>query len=99
MGKTDWILYHFVDQPHIPVSFYFEFVEQIDPEYDWIQPRYKSKNGHPVIFNKKFAGNIINEKMNSNMKSCSQKKSVKKKLWECGYPEVLLNFNAPDDVK
>ena len=31
--ESDWIIYHFVDQPGLPEDFYKEFVNQIDNEH------------------------------------------------------------------
>jgi len=55
LRNVDWILYHFVDQPHLPERFYYQFVQQIDLTFDWIQPIYQKKKGHPVLFNWKVA--------------------------------------------
>ncbi len=41
--NSDWILYHFVDQPGLPNKFYQEFIKQIDDEHNWIQPHLKNK--------------------------------------------------------
>jgi CTP:molybdopterin cytidylyltransferase MocA len=98
MNDSQWILLHFVDQPHLPVEFYEEFSKQLNPDYNWIQPQHQGKNAHPVIFNKSFADTIINAPWDSNLKSCSKQKVVKKKFWNCSYPQVLWDFNSPQDI-
>ena len=98
MPASDWILYHFVDQPQLPTSFYREISKQIDNEYDWIQPIYKNKKGHPIIFNKSLANKIKEEKKDSNLKSFTRNKFIRKKMWDCHYPQILVNFNTPEDL-
>lgn len=93
----EWILYHFVDQPQIPKLFYPEFVKQADDNYDWIQPVYDGKKGHPILFNKNLVSRIIKSKK-GNLKEISSSKSIKKKFWECNYSEVLKDFDRPEDL-
>ena len=98
MKDSQWILLHFVEQPHIPAKFYQEFAGQINPDYHWIQPQHQGKNGHPVIINKYFADTVLNAPPDSTLKSCSKQKDVKKKLWNCSYSQVLTDFNTPGDI-
>ena len=98
MIDSSWILLHFVDQPHLPAKFYQDFSKQINPVYNWIQPQYQGKNAHPVIFNKRFADTVINAPRDSNLKSCSKQKDVKRKLWNCSYSQILTDFNTPGDI-
>lgn len=95
-NSGDWILYHFVDQPTLPQTFYNEFVNQADPEYDWIQPSISKRKGHPVLFNK-----IINEKIlsapdDSNLREIT-KKNIKKKFWQCNYKEIFDDLDTIQD--
>jgi molybdenum cofactor cytidylyltransferase len=99
MNSSDWILYHFVDQPQLSVSFYHDFSKQIDNKYDWIQPLYKGRKGHPIILNKRVANKIKKERNDSNLKSFSRKKFIRKNLWNCHYPQILVNYNTPEDLK
>ena len=46
---ADWILYHFIDQPGLPDEFYKKFIDEIDESCDWMQPRYESRSGHPIL--------------------------------------------------
>lgn len=98
-SNADWILYHFVDQPQLPRQFYEEFVEQIDDNYDFIQPNYNDRNGHPVLINRSIFNNIISASDNSSLKEVLSKTHVKKKIWNCNYSEVLEDLDTPNDYK
>src|SRR3990170_8748900 len=37
LTNAEWILYHFVDQPSIPQSFYLEFVNHLSDDINWLQ--------------------------------------------------------------
>ncbi len=96
--KTNWLLYHFVDQPNIPEKFYYEFTQQSREEYDWLQPLYKGRKGHPIIFNKKVMEIILSGNDNSNLKEISMHDDIKKKYWECKFNEVLNDFDTVSDL-
>lgn len=98
VGKTDWILYHFVDQPHIPAGFYPLFKEQLDDQYHWIQPRYQKKNSHPIIIRGDLGKEIGNAEITSDLKSFSKNRNIKKKFWNCHYPQVLSDFDTPESL-
>ena len=38
LTDSNWVLFHFVDQPFHKEKFYKDFISQIDENYDWIQP-------------------------------------------------------------
>jgi molybdenum cofactor cytidylyltransferase len=95
---SDWILYHFVDQPFHKEKFYKEFVAQVDDEYDWIQPVYDSKEGHPVIFRKTIFEKIITSSEDHSMRLIRDDGVTKKKKWECSYPQILKDFDTPEDL-
>jgi molybdenum cofactor cytidylyltransferase len=86
LTDSDWVLFHFVDQPFHKEKFYKEFINQIDEEYDWIQPMHDGKEGHPVIFN-----HILRLIRDDGL--------TKKKKWDCSYPQTLIDFDTPDDLK
>jgi CTP:molybdopterin cytidylyltransferase MocA len=94
--KTEWILYHFVDQPHIPVDFYKQFMMQIDDRYSWIQPRFQHKNAHPILFRNDLAEEICKTDISNDLKSFSKSQNIRKKFWNCNYPQVLSDFDTPD---
>ncbi|MCX6170413.1 MAG: NTP transferase domain-containing protein [Ignavibacteriales bacterium] len=95
---SEWILYHFVDQPFHKEKFYKEFVAQIDDEYDWIQPVYDSKDGHPVMFKKTIFEKIISSPEDHILRLIRDDDVTKKKKWECNYPQILKDFDTPEDV-
>jgi len=94
--NSDWILYHFVDQPNLPPDFYKDFLTQIDNKFDWIQPKYKGKNGHPILISKKIIDLIIAAPQNSNLKELTTVASIAKKYWECNYPEINDDIDTID---
>jgi CTP:molybdopterin cytidylyltransferase MocA len=99
LKSSDWILYHFVDQPALPEEFYYEFVNQIDDGYDWIQPNYHNRNGHPILLNKSLFSMITEAGNNTTLKDISQNPAVKKKYWETNYKGVLNDIDTPDDYR
>lgn len=96
--KTDWIIYHFVDQPNLPNEFYINFSQQIKKNYDWLQPIINNQKGHPIIFNKKIRDQIIDADINSTLRTISASKKINKYFWECKFKEVLSDFDNPSDL-
>jgi len=97
--NAKWILYHFVDQPGLPEKFYQEFTEQMDNNFDWIQPKYKSEKGHPVLLQRSIFNSILELPDDSSLKEISKNSNVKKKLWDCCYKEILQDFDYPSNLK
>ena len=95
----NWILYHFVDQPGLPNNFYTNFLNQIDPNYNWIQPSCKNKNGHPILIKKDLFNLISNASEDSNLKEISKSAEVKKKYWECNYEEIIQDIDTEEDLE
>jgi molybdenum cofactor cytidylyltransferase len=93
---ADWILYHFVDQPNLPQNFYSEFLNQTDRQFDWIQPAYKKRKGHPILFNEKMQKKIIAANPYSNLRSLTRE-GLNKKIWNCKYDEILTDIDTPHD--
>ncbi len=87
-SNNNWVLYHFIDQPTLPNSFYKDFLEQINNEFDWIQPKYNRVNGHPILLNRKLANLILEAPHRSNLKEITHSPSIIKKHWDCNYPEI-----------
>ncbi len=96
--NADWVLYHFVDQPDLLLSFYEELVSNIDNKYDWIQPRYNHQNGHPILIKNSLFKLIIDAECKSNLKSISTNGLVKKKYWNCNHPQILTDLDKPEDL-
>jgi CTP:molybdopterin cytidylyltransferase MocA len=97
--KTEWIIYHFVDQPHIPEAFYNSFVKQISGDSNWIQPCYQHRKGHPILLDQSLFPEILQADPSSSLYWISQSSTIKKKLWDCPYPQILQNFNSPSDLQ
>ena len=97
--NAEWILYHFVDQPGLPEEFYQEFTEQMYNEYDWIQPSYNGKNGHPLLLQSSIFNSILELPDNSSLKEISMNNKTKKKFWDCKYKEILQDLDFPSDLK
>jgi len=95
----NWVLYHFVDQPGIPESFYEQIISEIDNDFDWIQPTYKGKKGHPILFNEKVARAILASNTNSNLKQISSKNDFRKKFVEVLTPSIFFDIDTVDDYK
>ena len=97
--NSEWLLYHFVDQPGLPKKFYQEFADQIDNEYDWIQPAYNNEKGHPLLLHNSIFKSILELLDDSSLKEISKNNEVKKKLWDCNHKEVLQDIDYPSDLK
>ncbi|MBK8946051.1 MAG: NTP transferase domain-containing protein [Ignavibacteriae bacterium] len=97
--NSDWVIYHFVDQPHIPNKFYGEYSNIIDKTNDWIQPINKGRNGHPIIFNHKVSDIIVNSNQNSNLRNVTASDKINKYFWECDYQEILTDIDTPNDYE
>jgi molybdenum cofactor cytidylyltransferase len=96
ISNTDWILYHFVDQPSLPVSFYNQFVEQLSEGINWVQPSHKNNLGHPVLFNRKVTNMILQLSENNSLRDLSNDQGITKQIWNCNYPEVLQDIDTID---
>jgi molybdenum cofactor cytidylyltransferase len=99
LPKTEWILYHFVDQPFHEKNFYTELANQISEECDWIQPVHMGKDGHPIVFNKSVADIIVNSPIDSILKSIRNSLQVRKKYWDCPFQSILKDYDTPGDLK
>lgn len=97
LQESEWVLFHFVDQPGLPVSFYQEFVPQIERGYNWIQPRCEGRNAHPILIHNSLFSLIYEQNEFQSLRDISRLPVVKKKLWECTYPEVLLDIDTEED--
>ena len=97
--NCDWILYHFVDQPGLPNEFYSTFFNQIDSKYNWIQPSYKNKNGHPILIKSDLFDLIINSPPESSLKEINKDSVVKRKFWECNYEEIFQDIDTEEDYQ
>ncbi len=95
--NSDWILYHFVDQPGLPEKFYKEFIKQVDDEHNWIQPSYKKQSGHPILVHKSLFELINSASAKSSLRDISKNSFVKKKFWECEFEEIFQDIDTDED--
>ncbi len=95
---VEWTLYHFVDQPHIPVSFYHQFARQIDDGVHWIQPRFHGINAHPILLHRQMGSLIVKAEVSSDLKSVSQNDTIRKKYWDCDFPQIGNDFDSIEDM-
>lgn len=99
MVDSDWILYHFVDQPFHSDKFYYDLISAIDDNYDWIQPMFEATEGHPVLFNRIVRNMIINCEPNYTLMKIRNENILKKKIWNCSYPLILKDIDTPSDLE
>jgi len=96
--QSDWILYHMIDQPNLPQNYYIEFLKQIEPNLNWVQPSYNKKNGHPILFNSKVSNEIKKASNESNLREISKSNRIRKKYWDCNYEEIFTDIDTPHDL-
>lgn len=94
-----WVLYHFADQPTLPELFYEQFVKQIDNSYDWIQPGYKNRPGHPILISSTLFKDIIELKPTQSLRDLVKNKNVQRTIWKCDFPEILDDYDTPQQLK
>ena len=99
LKNSEWVLYHFVDQPFFTNEFYKKMVSQANDEFDWVQPVHDGKEGHPVMFNKKVIDLISKSSLDSHLRMIRDLPDIRKNYWNCGYREVLIDFDTPEDLK
>jgi molybdenum cofactor cytidylyltransferase len=95
--EADWILYHFVDQPGLPQSFYSDFIQQVDNNHNWIQPSVDGEKGHPILIHSELFEIVINASNDSNLREVSRDSIIKKKFWECNYREIFQDIDTEED--
>lgn len=95
---SEWVLYHFVDQPGLPEKFYKDFIDQIDDVHNWIQPSYKKQSGHPVLIHKSLFDLISNASAESSLREISKNPLAVKRFWVCEYSVILQDIDTEDDL-
>ncbi len=98
-GNSDWTIYHFVDQPFLPESFYSDFVTRIDQNYNWIQPEFNSVKGHPILISRSVYQIILNESDGGSLRSVSSNSFIKKLVWSCNYHQIHDDLDTPKEFK
>ncbi len=94
--QADWVLYHFIDQPNLRKEFYTEFINQIDAKWDWIQPEYKGRKGHPLLLSRSAVELILESKEDQSLRDISPK-IRNKKIWSCNHLEILTDIDTPEE--
>ncbi len=97
--NTEWILYHFVDQPGLPKNFYIDFVKEINNSFNWIQPAVNGVKGHPILFDYIIRKMILSDEQFTNLRDVSKSESIKKKIWGCNYKEILQDIDTLEQYK
>lgn len=95
--KSEWYLYHFVDQPSLPLNFYSDFIKQIDNQFNWIQPTHNNRKGHPILFDDFAKDKILESDFNNNLRDVTLDKSIKKKFWECKNELIFQDIDTQND--
>ena len=98
LNNSEWILYHFVDQPKLNLEFYTNFSKQISKGFNWIQPTFEGVNGHPILIHNSIFKFILDLSPDSSLRDLKNHPGVRKKFWQCDYPEVLQDIDTPSDL-
>ncbi|GAB4340134.1 MAG: NTP transferase domain-containing protein [Calditrichia bacterium] len=93
------ILYHQVDQPHIPDAFYAELARQYQPEIDWLQPVFQGIPGHPVILGARVLDAVRKAAPNANLRQIKIENHFHILNFETGYQQILSDFDFPNDLR
>lgn len=96
-SNQNWILYHFVDQPAIPEFFYEQIFNEIDNEFDWIQPKKGGRKGHPILLGKRAILEILSSLPENNLKRLSKKNNFKKKYFESETDAIFFDVDTKKD--
>lgn len=99
LANSDWILYHFIDQPNIPKEFYYEIIKHQNNSYNWIQPLFKGVKGHPVLFDKNVSSKIFGAAQSSNLREILIDESIKQHFWECSFLQILEDIDTDEDYQ
>lgn len=92
-----WVFYHFVDQPALPIQFYFEMTKNLNKTSSFIQPEYNGRRGHPILLSGSLYESIIGEDAESNLRNVLLPVKEKRQLFNCSYPEVLDDIDTVED--
>jgi len=92
-----YLLYHFVDQPALPKSFYFELREKLDSDCGWIQPVYDERSGHPLLISGVLYETIVNAGQDDNLRKILTSAKESRCRWRCDYPEILDDIDTQED--
>ncbi|NOX66233.1 MAG: NTP transferase domain-containing protein [Chlorobi bacterium] len=99
LADSDWVLYHFIDQPNLPKEFYSDILKQKTEASNWIQPLFKGVKGHPVLFDKNVSSKIIDAAPSSNLREILKDESIRKYFWKCNFPQILEDIDTDEDYQ
>ena len=94
---SDWVLYHFIDQPNLQNEFYNEILKQQTESSNLVQPLFKGVKGHPILFDKKVLSKIIDVDYSSNLRELLKDESLIKYFWNCNFSEILEDIDTDKD--
>jgi len=98
-ASCDWVLYHFIDQPTLPNLFYKDFAAEVDNAFDWIQPRYKGRKGHPILLGEKVIKTILSSNPKSNLKQISEEHHFNKKYFDVKISSIFCDVDTKEDYE
>lgn len=96
--NSEWVLYHFVDQPKLSPEFYNNFVERISSDVNWIQPTFEGNTGHPILIHNSVFKLILDLSPHSSLRDLKSHPDIRKKFWPCNYSEILFDIDTPSDL-
>lgn len=97
--KTEFTLYHFIDQPHLPHDFYPDFLQFASRDANWIQPQYLNRAGHPMLIRKDVIPYILNAKPDMMLREIRSHKGIIRGTVDLPYPEILQDIDTPEDYQ
>lgn len=93
--ECDWVLYHFVDQPALPFTFYKEFTGG-PLGGNWVQPTWQGKSGHPILIGSELFNEIRNSPAMATLRDISRQPFVKKEFKELPWPAITEDIDTPE---
>lgn len=94
---SEWMLAHFIDQPHIPEQFYVEFADIIALPCNWVQPSYDGRGGHPIAIHRTLFPALLQREGLASLRDLRSLAEVNVNYWSCSYPEVREDFDTPEE--
>lgn len=98
-SDSEWYLYHFVDQPSLPVEFYKLIFNQIHNDYNWIQPVSRRRKGHPILFDTVVKEIIMDSDLESNLRNVNKDSRIIKKFIEYDSQLIFQDIDTPEEYK
>jgi len=80
------------------LEFYKSFQKNISKGFNWIQPTFEGINGHPILIHNSVFKLILDLSPDSSLRDLKRNPDIRKKFWQCDYPEVLQDIDTPSDL-